>query len=145
MSRGVGLQLKPFMIEQSAKWLTTVQNYCHITCSCSSRRVSPSQAGVDFLQDLTTEILCPSGAQHVSIKPSLNLIWALYCLWTDWYILQTRGLHICVCCAFTFSSIATYHMAEAGEYVALTGCTCGSTVEMSSLTPFKIQTGRRCQ
>lgn len=58
-SRGVELHPKPFMIEQSAKWLTTAQNYCHITCSCScsSRRASPNQAGVDFLQDLTTKIL----------------------------------------------------------------------------------------
>lgn len=56
-SRGVQLHPKPFMIEQSAKWLTAALNYCHITCSCGSRRASQSQAPVDFLQDLTTEIL----------------------------------------------------------------------------------------
>lgn len=56
-SRGVELHPKPFMIEQRAKWLTTAQNYCHITCSCSSCRASPNQAGVDFFQDLTTKII----------------------------------------------------------------------------------------
>lgn len=31
-----------------AKWLTTVQNNCHITCSCSLCRPSPNQTGRSF-------------------------------------------------------------------------------------------------
>lgn len=82
-----------------------MQNYCHITCSCSSCSASPSNPRVDFLQDLSPKILFVPLDHHlaiiISIKPICNLVWTVNChiliLRANWLLLLRGCDYTCVC------------------------------------------------